>query len=990
MKKCLLLVLLAIGVTSYVNAQWTVYDASVLPGDATPAWGSGDIRGDGAHVNINPVTNTMHFSAWAEANPDQGDRTAYRQPAGVAFDDTATWVFRTRIDELVDSADFGIQFELQGRETVGFRANLKIGMSSKGGFIKLDGGSAPAEVTWPADSSLTTYEHHIYRITMEADSFKVYVDEAPVPVIKIQADQAAQDRCMRFGWFTNGVSAGQLNAMAWDSTGAYAPGEGTPLPAEFETNLADIIFTVQSGGNWMRDFATISFLRDLGYNVDTMLITNTVTLLTKGSAAIDALNAADLVVIGRSGSSSAYHLDRGRDIWNNDITVPILNIHPYTTREYGSNHLLAWVNNDCSHYQTVPRGDTLSAIVNDKADPIFANSVLDGDTMIWTKSRDSYARLDANTLGDVLVEYKGESPAGMMVVRWEPGQKYFKGAPVLAWAAAPRTLFGFGNDQDGIVNYWNLLENAQYVLRNEIARLIGTPYVVYAGSNDATLSDITVSEGTLAPVFAPATLAYDLDITDYVGSVTVTGVANEGAATVISPATVEIPRAGMVDSTVTVTCISSDASDTIEYEVTISVAPLEISVALITPETNGDQNQYTFLTENGIDVTRMWLGNLGTITRAMIDSLNGFDVVIIGRAGNSTDIGLNTAAGVSVVNDSVTAPVISNSPFHNGSGRLDWFNGSRNNQTVEGGTRIAHTKMADDPVYANTTWAADTIVWSYLPDSYISTYRAFNGDTLAYEVINDSTISPLYVRFILDSAFYTGGAQKVNAPRTYFGFGNDGITNVYNYFPLTHDVQAAYLGEVLSIAGLNPIAPIYYVSADASMASMTTVPADTLDPAAFSAAVLDYTLRIPKVASNSVTITFVPTSSLATVTGNGTFDLTADTTTFSVYARAENTRRGDTYHITVIQIQGDTTNVPQQLLANDIRLFPNPSNNVVTIEGLDVDATVSIINSVGQEVISRIATSNTMTINIADIEKGVYFVNIRKGKAGRNIVMIKN
>ena len=169
---------------------------------------------------------------------------------------------------------------------------------------------------------------------------------------------------------------------------------------------------------------------------------------------------------------------------------------------------------------------------------------------------------------------------------------------------------------------------------------------------------------------------------------------------------------------------------------------------------------------------------------------------------------------------------------------------------------------------------------------------------------------------------------------------------------------------------------------------MTTVPADTLDQA-FNVDSLSYTLTMPKTGTDSVIVTFVPTHTKATVTGNGTYQLTADTTVISAFARAENTRKGSVYQITVI-LQGDTTSVQHQMLANNIRLFPNPASSIVNLDGLDKDITVTVVNALGQVVLSRLASGNTMTINVSEFEQGIYFVECRKSNASRRIIMIKN
>ncbi|MDO5760322.1 MAG: T9SS type A sorting domain-containing protein [Bacteroidota bacterium] len=53
-------------------------------------------------------------------------------------------------------------------------------------------------------------------------------------------------------------------------------------------------------------------------------------------------------------------------------------------------------------------------------------------------------------------------------------------------------------------------------------------------------------------------------------------------------------------------------------------------------------------------------------------------------------------------------------------------------------------------------------------------------------------------------------------------------------------------------------------------------------------------------------------------------------------------------------------------------VYPNPANNVLNIETIDNIQNISIINSIGQEVL----TSNSTRINIENLNSGVYFLNI--------------
>lgn len=66
----------------------------------------------------------------------------------------------------------------------------------------------------------------------------------------------------------------------------------------------------------------------------------------------------------------------------------------------------------------------------------------------------------------------------------------------------------------------------------------------------------------------------------------------------------------------------------------------------------------------------------------------------------------------------------------------------------------------------------------------------------------------------------------------------------------------------------------------------------------------------------------------------------------------------------------------QTLISNDnIQLYPNPASNVISISGLTQERNYSIINTLGQEV-KEGKISNDQKINIAELNRGVYFIKL--------------
>jgi hypothetical protein len=60
---------------------------------------------------------------------------------------------------------------------------------------------------------------------------------------------------------------------------------------------------------------------------------------------------------------------------------------------------------------------------------------------------------------------------------------------------------------------------------------------------------------------------------------------------------------------------------------------------------------------------------------------------------------------------------------------------------------------------------------------------------------------------------------------------------------------------------------------------------------------------------------------------------------------------------------------------SNVRLYPNPTSTSLTIEAKDAIESIAIYNVLGQEVISKNPMSNTMTLDVSNLQNGLYFVN---------------
>lgn len=82
-----------------------------------------------------------------------------------------------------------------------------------------------------------------------------------------------------------------------------------------------------------------------------------------------------------------------------------------------------------------------------------------------------------------------------------------------------------------------------------------------------------------------------------------------------------------------------------------------------------------------------------------------------------------------------------------------------------------------------------------------------------------------------------------------------------------------------------------------------------------------------------------------------------------------------------------TLSTTTQELTN-VSIFPNPATDVVYIKGLRNDLkSIELFNMAGQKVLS--ATNNLETINVANLEAGVYFVKLNTEAASKTIKLTK-
>ncbi len=77
---------------------------------------------------------------------------------------------------------------------------------------------------------LDLYSWHTYRIAVNGDTSWIYIDENPVPFISGVSTESNSDNYIKIGDGSGDAIGGYLDWCILDLSGAYAPGEGLPIP----------------------------------------------------------------------------------------------------------------------------------------------------------------------------------------------------------------------------------------------------------------------------------------------------------------------------------------------------------------------------------------------------------------------------------------------------------------------------------------------------------------------------------------------------------------------------------------------------------------------------------------------------------------------------------------------------------------------------------------------------------------------------------------
>ena len=218
------------------------------------------------------------------------------------------------------------------------------------------------------------------------------------------------------------------------------------------------------------DQAAVDFLASQGYTVDYQRIgLGNGYWRTLDAAKIAALNAADLVICGRSHDSAQYATDATEVGQWNAIKAPLIHMSPYLPR----NSRWAWYNNSTMSED----GGTPTLVAVDPHHPIFKgidlNSKLEVDIYDQSVGSGTTGFMAVLEQGNGRLLAKAISGTRTIVAEWDAGKPFYAGSTYtpggkrMMFCAGTREGSGFGRGE------FNLNAEGKKVFVNAIEYMLG-------------------------------------------------------------------------------------------------------------------------------------------------------------------------------------------------------------------------------------------------------------------------------------------------------------------------------------------------------------------------------------------------------------------------------------------------------------------------------------------------------------------------------------
>jgi hypothetical protein len=973
MKKKLLLSMLFLTVALLIKAQpWLIYDASALPTESVPAWDpSCDEPGP---TTVDSIIQLSGNSLFYYAVPEAADRKAYKIDVDDMTGQKMTLVVRMK--GLSDVGPLDRMFDLELRNgNAALRDKVYIHYSNE---IELDN-AGPI-----ADLPFNVKDWHIYRFTIDSNLCKVYVDEINEPIIEGETTNSTSDLQVKIGDCSTGGSNGALiDWVIFRADGAFAPYQ-MPVPRELSVDVAGkglrsgkIYFLsrptdVDSTG-MLYDQGVIDSLRIAGYSVN-------VIYATDPDFSFDALEDADLVIIGRNISSGDFGTDVA-EAWAG-LKTPVLMVSGYIIR----NNRLKFANTG-SVVREVLIGDpsnmdrVTKAKIVDPSDAAFDGVAIDPadstmDYMTWfydylEYNADTFA---ANNNGKLLAYITDADTArangNVLAARWAPGVETYPGSGIIP--AGWRSYIQMGADDQSspkIKNFTQWTGALYQVILQEIDMLMAKSHSLLYLTRPTDVDEFGV--------------LFDQEVID---SLMTTGYNVE----ISYPTSAEFDynKLASYDLVLIGRNISSGDFGT---DVAETWAMVETPVMALSG----------YIMRNN----RLKMINTGSVVREVIiaDSSN-MDRVTKAKIVDPSDVAFE---GVSI------------DPADSTMGYMTWFYdyikfGQDSFPTMNNGKLLAYIIDAD-------TARANGNVLMARWEPFVETYAGSGVSPVAYrsymQIGGDDQSSPKVKNFaqwtddsyqvLLNEMRYLMSTQpgtiieEISSDATLDSLvpSAGDLTPVFdssvtNYTvilpPGTEDVPTMHVVtssdkasvEIIpagSLAGttiirvtaqddvtiINYLVKFHVISDDATLSSLE-VDVGTLVPD-FDPGTTGYALEVGA-STTAINITAVANHDSATVAGDGEFTDIPGTATITVTAESGATQD---YTIEVTVESG-----LDESMLEKVNFYPNPVSKILNIDVPNAGSRISIYNALGEAVIEIEAARKHVQIDVSELNAGLYFIKL--------------
>jgi hypothetical protein len=267
-------------------------------------------------------------------------------------------------------------------------------------------------------------------------------------------------------------------------------------------------------------------------------------------------------------------------------------------------------------------------------------------------------------------------------------------------------------------------------------------------SNDATLSNLIISSGTLTPSFASGTLTYTASVANSVASVTVTPTVTEAHASVTvnsTPVTSGSPSGNINlnvgNTTITVEVTAQDTTTKQVYTITVtraqssdaSLSNLTISSGTLTPAFSSNNYSYSANVSNAVTSV--------TVTPTVHDSTATVRVNSISVASGQPSGNINLNVGSNTITVMVTAQ------------------DGTTQQPYSITVNKAAPSSSSDASLSNLTISSGTLVPSFSSTTYNYTDSVANGVT---SVTVTPTVHETHATVTVNGTPVTSGSQSGN------------------------------------------------------------------------------------------------------------------------------------------------------------------------------------------------------------------------------------